>query len=104
MKNARIGLVALTMALGLTACSGKPSSDSAKDALVRLLKDSGAGQVTNVQNFELTGCVEAEGADGYRCDTRGQVVLEIAGRQVPVPVNKNLRYAKADGAWRAYAK
>ncbi|CEE56990.1 conserved hypothetical protein [Xanthomonas citri pv. citri] len=48
--------------------------------------------------------MEAQGADGYRCDTRGQVVLEIAGRQVPVPVNKNLRYAKADGTWRAYAK
>lgn len=104
MKNAWIGLVAFTMALALTACSGKPPFDNAKEALVRLLKDSGAGQVTDVRNFELTGCVEAEGADGYRCDTRGQVVLEIAGRQVPVPVNKNLRYAKADGTWRAYAK
>ncbi|PPT93114.1 hypothetical protein [Xanthomonas arboricola] len=104
MKHAWIGLVSLTMVLGLTACSDKPPSENAKDALVRLLKDSGAGQVTGVKNFELTGCVEAEGADGYRCDTRGQVVLEIAGRQVPVPVNKNLRYAKADGNWRAYAK
>ncbi|WP_372376011.1 hypothetical protein ACDI35_05325 [Xanthomonas axonopodis pv. cajani] len=104
MKNARIALVVLTMALGLTACSGKPSSDNAKDALVRLLKDSGAGQVTDVQNFELTGCVEAEGAEGYRCDTRGQAVLSIEGRQVPIPVSKNLRYAKSDGTWRAYAK
>ncbi|MBB5879652.1 starvation-inducible outer membrane lipoprotein [Xanthomonas arboricola] len=104
MKNAWIGLVALTMALGLTACGGKPSSGNAKQALVTLLQQSGTGQVTDVQNFELTGCVEAQGADGYRYDTRGQVVLEIAGRQVPVPVNKNLRYAKADGAWRAYAK
>ncbi|KQR18562.1 hypothetical protein [Xanthomonas sp. Leaf148] len=104
MKHTRIGLVALTMALGLTACGGKPSSDNAKEAFVQLLKDSGAGQVTDVQNFELTGCVEAEGADGYRCDTRGQAVLSIEGRQVPLPVNKNLRYAKADGTWRAYAK
>ncbi|CEE72618.1 conserved hypothetical protein [Xanthomonas citri pv. citri] len=56
---------------------------------------------TDVQNFELTGCTKAEDADGYRCDTRGQVTLEIAGRQVPVPVSKNLRYAKADGTWRA---
>ncbi|QEO96924.1 hypothetical protein [Xanthomonas oryzae] len=104
MKNAWIVLVASTMALGLTACNGKPSSDSAKQALVALLQQSGAGQVTDIKNFELSGCVEAEGADGYRCDTRGQVVLEIAGRQVPVPVNKNLRYAKADGNWRAYAK
>ncbi|MCE4311527.1 MULTISPECIES: hypothetical protein [Xanthomonas] len=104
MKHARIGLVALTMALGLTACSGKPSSDNAKEAFVRLLKDSGAGQVSDVQNFELTGCVEAEGADGYRCDTRGQAVLNIEGRQVPIPVSKNLRYARESGTWRAYAK
>ncbi|MEA9586904.1 hypothetical protein VC279_15685 [Xanthomonas sp. WHRI 10064A] len=104
MKNARIALVVLTLALGLTACGGKPSSDNAKEAFVRLLKDSGAGQVTDVQNFELTGCVEAEGIDGYRCDTRGQAVLNIEGRQVPIPVSKNLRYAKADGTWRAYAR
>jgi hypothetical protein len=104
MKHATIGLVAMTMAVGLTACGGKPSSDNAKEAFVRLLKESGAGQVTGVQNFELTGCVEAEGVDGYRCDTRGQAVLNIEGRQVPIPVSKNLRYAKTDGTWRAYAK
>ena len=104
MKHARIGLVALTMALGLTGCSGKPSTDDAKEAFVRLLQQSGAGQVTDIQNFELTGCVEAEGMDDYRCDTRGQAVLNIEGRQVPIPVSKNLRYAKADGTWRAYAK
>ncbi|MBO9740126.1 hypothetical protein J7432_14150 [Xanthomonas axonopodis pv. begoniae] len=104
MKHARIGLVALTMALGLTACGGKPSSDNAKEAFVRLLKDSGAGQVTDVQQFELSGCVEAEGAEGYRCDTRGQAVLNIEGRQVPIPVSKNLRYVRESGTWRAYAK
>ncbi|MEQ7561405.1 hypothetical protein ABQF73_22025 [Xanthomonas campestris] len=104
MKNARIALVFLTIALSLTACGGKPSSDNAKEAFVRLLKDSGAGQVSDVQNFELTGCVEAEGVDGYRCDTRGQAVLNIEGRRVPIPVSKNLRYAKADGTWSAYAK
>ncbi|MEA9895063.1 hypothetical protein VDG04_00320 [Xanthomonas campestris pv. raphani] len=103
MKNAWIGLVALTMALGLTACSGKPSSDNAKEAFVRLLQQSGAGH-TDIQNFELTGCVEAEGVEGYRCDTRGQAVLNIEGRQVPIPLSKNLRYAKSDGSWRAYAK
>ncbi|MEB1894244.1 hypothetical protein VDR64_18210 [Xanthomonas campestris pv. campestris] len=104
MKNAWIGLVALTIAFGMTACGGKPSSDNAKEAFVRLLKDSGAGQVTEVQNFELSGCVEAEGADGYRCDTRGQAVLNIEGRQVPIPVSKNLRYVRESGTWRAYAK
>lgn len=104
MKNAWIGLVTLTMALGLTACSGKPSSDNAKQALVTLLEQSGAGRVSDIRDFELTGCIKAEDANGYRCDTRGQVVLEIAGRQVAVPVSKNLRYAKADGTWRAYAK
>ncbi|MBV6667734.1 hypothetical protein KV691_00020 [Xanthomonas euvesicatoria pv. alangii] len=104
MKNARIALVVLTMALGLTACGGKPSSDNAKEAFVQLLKDSGAGQVTDVQQFELSGCVEAEGAEGYRCDTRGQAVLTIEGRQVPVPLSKNLRYVRESGTWTAYAK
>lgn len=104
MKNAWISLVALAMTLGLSACGGKPSSDNAKEAFVRLLQQSGAGQVTDIQNFELTGCVEAEGADGYRCDTRGQALLTIEGRQVPIPVTKNLRYAKESGTWRAYAK
>ncbi|MCC5098182.1 hypothetical protein [Xanthomonas campestris] len=104
MKNAWISLVALAMTLGLSACGGKPSSDNAKEALVRLLQQSGAGQVTDVQQFELSGCVEAEGVDGYRCDTRGQAVLNIEGRQVPIPVSKNLRYAKESGTWRAYAK
>ncbi|MEA9550784.1 hypothetical protein VC253_02780 [Xanthomonas campestris] len=104
MKNAWISLVALAMTLGLSACGGKPSSDNAKEAFVRLLQQSGAGQVTDIQNFELTGCVEAEGADGYRCDTQGQALLTIEGRQVPVPLSKNLRYAKTDGTWRAYAK
>ncbi|MEE5089947.1 hypothetical protein V2H26_07670 [Xanthomonas euvesicatoria] len=104
MKNALIALVFLTMALSLTACGGKPSADNAKEAFVRLLKDSGAGQVSDVQNFELSGCVEAEGAEGYRCDTRGQALLNIEGRQVPIPVSKNLRYAKESGTWRAYAK
>ncbi|MBO9741436.1 hypothetical protein J7432_21105 [Xanthomonas axonopodis pv. begoniae] len=104
MKNAWISLVALAMTLGLNACGGKPSSDNAKEAFVRLLQQSGAGQVTDVQNFELAGCVEAEGVDGYRCDTRGQAVLNIEGRTVPIPVSKNLRYAKESGTWRAYAK
>ncbi|OCG95205.1 MULTISPECIES: hypothetical protein [Xanthomonas] len=104
MKHAWIGFVALTVALGLTACGGRPSSGNAKEAFARLLKDSGAGQVSDVQNFELTGCVEAEGADGYRCDTHGQAVLNIEGRQVPIPVSKNLRYVRESGTWRAYAK
>ncbi|MFA1261118.1 hypothetical protein ACDI97_06770 [Xanthomonas axonopodis pv. fascicularis] len=89
---------------GLTACGGKPSSDNAKEAFVRLLQQSGAGQVTDIQNFELTGCVETEDVDGYRCDTRGQAVLNIEGRHVPVPLSKNLRYVRESGTWRAYAK
>ncbi|TSK01618.1 hypothetical protein FPL06_15865 [Xanthomonas citri pv. glycines] len=104
MKNAWIGLAALASAVGLTACSGKPSNANAKQALTSLLEQSGAGRVVEVRDFELSGCTAADGADGYRCDTRGQVMLEIAGRHVPIPVNKSLRYAKADGVWRAYTR
>ena len=101
MKDAWIGMVAMTMTLGLTARGGKPSSDNAKEPFVRLLQDSGAGQVTDVQNFELTGWIEAE---RYRCDTSGKVAVDIGGRQVPIPVSKNLRYVRDSGTWRAYAK
>ncbi len=41
---------------------------------------------------------------GYRCDTAGKVSIDIGGRQVPIPVSKNLRYVKEDGTWKAYAK
>ncbi|KWV12926.1 hypothetical protein [Xanthomonas translucens] len=104
MKKTWIGLVALTMALGLTACSGKPSTDDAKEAFVRLLQQSGAGQVTDIQEFQLSGCVEAQDTGGYRCDTTGKVSIDIGGRQVPIPVSKNLRYVRESGTWRAYAK
>ncbi len=104
MKNVWIGLAALTSAVGLSACSGKPSSGDAKQALASLLEQSGAGRVVEVRDFELSGCTQADGADGYRCDTRGQVMLEVAGRQVPIPVNKSLRYAKANGVWSAYTR
>lgn len=39
-----------------------------------------------------------------RCDTRGTVVMDVMGNRVPLPVDKNLRYAKVDGAWRAYVQ
>ena len=42
--------------------------------------------------------------EGYRCDTKGKVSIDIGGRQVPVPVSKNLRYTKESDGWRAYAK
>ena len=97
-------LAGLAAALGLTACSGGPSTDDAKQAIATLLQQSGAGQVTDVRNFELSGCKKAEGADGYRCDTRGEIIVNVMGRQLPLPINKSIRYAKADGTWRAYAQ
>ena len=73
-------------------------------ALVTLLEQSGAGQISDVAEFELNGCVEAKDMAGYRCDTSGKVAIDIGGRRVPVPIGKNLRYVKEDGTWRAYAK
>ena len=59
---------------------------------------------TDVQNFELTGCTKAEDANSYRCDTRGQAVLNIEGRRVPIPASINPRGARESGTLRAYAK
>lgn len=102
--NARFPLAGLAIALTLSACGGPPSNADAQKALVTLLEQSGAGQISDVPEFQLNGCVEAKDAAGYRCDTSGKVTLDIAGRRVPVPIRKNLRYAKEDGVWRAYAK
>lgn len=102
--NARFPLASLAIALTLSACGGPPSNSDAQKALVTLLEQNGAGQISDVPEFELNGCVEAKDAAGYRCDTSGRVTLDIAGRRVPVPIGKNLRYAKEDGIWRAYAK
>ncbi|WP_329913658.1 hypothetical protein [Stenotrophomonas sp. SMYL86] len=102
--NARFPLAGLAVALTLTGCGRPPSNDDAQKALVTLLEQSGAGHIAAVQEFELNGCVEAKDAAGYRCDTSGKVAVNIGGRQVPIPIGKNLRYAKEDGTWRAYAK
>jgi hypothetical protein len=102
--NARFPLAGLAIALTFSACGGPPSNADAQKALVTLLEQSGAGQISDVPEFQLNGCVEAKDAAGYRCDTSGKVTLDIAGRRVPVPIGKNLRYVKEDGTWRAYAK
>ncbi|HDS1513022.1 TPA: hypothetical protein ACOENK_004104 [Stenotrophomonas maltophilia] len=104
MKAPKLAFAGLATAFALTACGGPPSNAEAQKALVTLLEQSGAGQISDVPEFQLNGCVEAKEAAGYRCDTSGKVTLDIAGRRVPVPIGKNLRYAREDGVWRAYAK
>ncbi|HDS0924012.1 TPA: hypothetical protein QDZ10_002493 [Stenotrophomonas maltophilia] len=104
MKETKIILAGLAVALTLTACGGPPSNGDAEKALAALLTQSGAGQITGIQEFQLSGCVEAQDMEGYRCDTTGKVSIDIGGRQVPIPVSKNLRYVRESGAWKAYAK
>jgi len=104
MKATKIILASLAVALTLTACGGPPSSSDAEKALAALLTQSGAGQITSIQDFQLAGCVEAQDMEGYRCDTTGKVTIDIGGQQVPVPVSKNLRYVRESGVWKAYAK
>ncbi|PZS82934.1 hypothetical protein A7X84_10025 [Stenotrophomonas maltophilia] len=102
--NARFPLAGLAIALTLSACGGPPSNNDAERALATLLEESGAGRVGDIRDFELTGCVEVQEMEGYRCDTKGKVSIDIGGRQVPIPVSKNLRYTKESDGWRAYAK
>lgn len=96
--------LAAAAALTLTACSSKPAEEQAKQALADLMAQSASAPVVTIDGFTLTGCTRAEDADGYRCDTRGTVILDMMGNRVPLPVDKNLRYAKANGAWRAHAQ
>jgi len=96
-------ILAAAAALCLTACSSKPSEKEARQALADLMAQSASAPVVTINGFTLTGCKRAEGTDGYRCDTRGTVVLDMMGNRVPLPVDKNLRYAKTGDTWRAYA-
>lgn len=96
--------LAAAAALTLTACSGKPSEEQAKQALADLMAQSASAPVITIEGFTLTGCKRAEATDGYRCDTRGTVILDMMGNRVPLPVDKNLRYAKTGDTWRAYAQ
>jgi ABC-type transporter MlaC component len=102
--NARFPLAGLAIALTLSACGGPPSDGDAEKALATLLTQSGAGQITDIQEFQLSGCVEDQDMEGYRCDTTGKVTIDVGGQQVPIPVSKNLRYTKESGTWKAYAK
>lgn len=95
-------LLAVALPFALAACSSGPSESDAEFAIARLIEQSGAGEVVEVQNFALSGCVEAEQAAGYRCDTQAQVVIRVMGHQTTLPVSGNLRYSEADGQWRAY--
>jgi len=104
MKAPWLPLAGLAIAFTLSGCGGPPSNEDAERAMASLLTQSGAGQITDIQDFQLSGCVEAQDAEGYRCDTTGNVSIDIGGRQVPIPVSKNLRYAKDSGTWKAYAK
>lgn len=104
MKAPKLAFAGLATAFALTACGGPPTNNDAERALATLLEESGAGRVGDIRDFELTGCVEAQDIEGYRCDTKGKVSIDIGGRQVPVPVSKNLRYTKESVGWRAYAK
>lgn len=96
--NARFPLAGLAVALTLSACGGPPSTNEAERALATLLEESGAGRVGDIRDFELTGCVEAQDVEGYRCDTKGKVSIDIGGRQVPIPVSKNLGMRRSQGA------
>lgn len=99
----KVRILAVAAALCLTACS-KPSEGEAKQALADLMAQSASAPVVTIDGFTLTGCTRADDTDGYRCDTRGTVVMDMMGNRVPLPVDKNVRYAKVDGSWRAYAQ
>lgn len=104
MKAPWLPLAGLAIAFTLSGCGGPPSNEDAERAMASLLTQSGVGQVTDIQDFQLSGCVEAQDAAGYRCDTSANVSIDLGGRQVPIPVSKNFRYAKDSGTWKAYAK
>ena len=87
----------------LAGCSGKPTEQTAKDALIQRLEKSNNGMPANKQvrlvTFKKTNGVELEhgGVKGYRIEydaviKRGSQDETVAGR---------ITFAKTDNGWRA---
>lgn len=64
MKATKLALSGLATAFALAACGGPPSNADAQKAVVALLEQSGAGQIADVSEFQLNGCVEAKEVAG----------------------------------------
>lgn len=94
----------LGAAFGLAGCAAGPSEEDAKGAFVREFDRAFAGgaKVQEVRDFQLSACQAADKADGYTCDVRGEVVLNIAGSQVPRPLKGHFRFSNASGQWEVY--
>jgi len=98
----RFTLLLTLAAVALAGCSaGKPSSKDAERATMELFRSSGFG-FSYVDDFTVAGCVEARVGDGVNCDVSGTFVMEEMGRRFPVAMNRNLRFSKAGGDWRAF--
>lgn len=104
--SARRAVVVLALAAALGGCGGAPSADDAQAAFVAEFERAfdGGATVEEVRRFELTGCDRAQGADGYTCDVEGELVLNIAGTQVPRPLKGRFRFSNASGVWKAHQR
>ncbi|KRB10279.1 hypothetical protein [Lysobacter sp. Root690] len=101
-----VGLAAATLAAAglLGGCSGRPSTEDAQAAFVAEFDRAfdGGARVEDVRRFELSNCEPAREVDGYLCDVEGELVLNIAGTQVPRPLKGRFRFSDSTGAWKAY--
>ena len=104
MKATFAGGLAVAMALALTSCSSGPSEGDAKEAVVKMLKQVMGVDEIDIKNFKVSGCTKAEGADGYKCDTSGEVVWMIGRASDSQEFSNNYRYSKSSGEWKAYPR
>jgi len=105
MNLCRSALLAATLPLVLSACSGgAPSKSQAEGALVRQAETAlgRMGSVKSVENFGLAGCKEDRVSDGYRCDVSGHIVLNLSGMEQRRPLSGAVRFSKASGEWTAH--
>ncbi len=106
MQCAVFRALALCSVVLLSACSGRPSSSEATDAVRRLLADGGklAGlslpSTVGIKTVDVVECVDAKPLDGHYCATN--VVSEEVPILGAVAVPMTLRFAKREKSWVAF--
>ncbi|UZW62848.1 hypothetical protein [Lysobacter enzymogenes] len=101
------GLAVGALAVGLTACSGAPSTQDAEAAVIaeyqRML---GARTGATANGFSLDHCEKSSSAEapGYFCDVAGTVVVDVQGTSMSRSLKGRYRFVQADGQWQVFPR
>lgn len=95
-------VIACVLALLVAGCSSKPSTADAKRAVSAVLETTLGMGNARIENFEINGCVDVDGADGVACDASGTIEISQMGHSAQIPLSRRFRFSKASGTWVAH--